>query len=711
MSVRTSHRSTRRFSRHAPALRRLGLALAGLAFAQAACADDSTTLDAVQVRAQSPLERVAEAGSRLGLSLRELPAAVEILDGETLRERGDDTPQRALARAAGVVPMGAPGNGNSSLSLRGFSGHGSVAQVYDGTRVFVASGTLSFPGDTWQLDRIEVLRGPASVLFGDSSVGGVVHYVPRALQSAPRREAMLAMSSWDGYRFGLGAGQGVGERVRWRADLTGAGGNGEIDRAGYERYGFSGALAWDLSPRLTATLKYDGGRRHDPRYFGTPLADGRLDRRLRERNYDVADSHIRYDDGLARLRFDYALGERAQLVAETYHVAIDRRWRNAESYAFDPRKNLVVRSDFIEIGHDQEQWGQRFDLLAAGELWGRAQRLNLGVEGARVRFTHSNNGPYGGRDTVPAFDFAPGGFVNLAGTQPRFGTITRQRALYLEHSVELWPRWTLVGGLRRERIELQRKELLTGTGFGVRFDFTAWRLGAVFALDQRTSLYAQTSKGIDPISGLVTLPLAQKDWSLTPARQIELGLKQSFAGGRGDWTLAAYRIEKRNLLSRDEEDPNRVQQIGQRSSRGLELGLGYALSPRWRIDANAALLDARFDDFSEVVAGRLVSRDGRTPANTPERVFNLWLGFDPIEAWNASLGLRRVGHRYNDNANSSRIDGYTVADAQLSWRARVGSRLTLRARNLGDALYVGSGRSQALLGPGREFELEWAQRF
>src|SRR5690606_10486784 len=117
--------------------------------------------------------------SRLGITPLETPASVEMIDGELIRQRGDATIVEAITRATGLANDASPGDGGSSMSARGFVGHSSVMQLYDGTRLFVGAGTVTFPFDTWMAERIEVLRGPASVMYGQGAIGGVINVVPR----------------------------------------------------------------------------------------------------------------------------------------------------------------------------------------------------------------------------------------------------------------------------------------------------------------------------------------------------------------------------------------------------------------------------------------------------------------------------------------------------------------------------------------------------
>lgn len=119
-------------------------------------------------------------GSRLGLTPLETPASIEVISGDTARERGQTSVVEAVTQnAAGISSNAVAGNGGTSMVSRGFAGHGSVATLYDGTKLHVSAGTVTFPFSTWSADRIEVLRGPASVLYGDGAIGGIINVVPK----------------------------------------------------------------------------------------------------------------------------------------------------------------------------------------------------------------------------------------------------------------------------------------------------------------------------------------------------------------------------------------------------------------------------------------------------------------------------------------------------------------------------------------------------
>ena len=193
-----------------------------------------------------------------------------------------------------------------------------------------------------------------------------------------------------------------------------------------------------------------------------------------------------------------------------------------------------------------------------------------------------------------------------------------------------------------------------------------------------------------PLGTLLTLSPAQQLFDLTPGRQIEAGAKQALANGRGEWAVAGYHIVKEKLLVPDPNNPTLRQQIGQQSSRGLEVSGAFTLGFGLRVDANVALLDARYDDFTEVVGGVLTSWVGNTPTNVPERVGSLWLTWNLPREFQVQGGMRYIGQRYLNNANTATTPSATVVDASIRRNLTSSMSIDLRATNLFDEFYLQS---------------------
>src|SRR5690606_20516292 len=192
--------------------------------AQDADAASVATLPAISVSGDTPLPTLREStatGSFLQLTPFEPPASIDLNTNAQLRQRGDVTVMDAVTQAAGISAFRHPGNGGSSLSSRGFTDSNSVAILYDGLRQYGGLGQ-TFVYDPWSVDRIEVLRGPASVLYGEGAIGGVVNVIPKKPTRGPiENEIQAAVGTHDTQRLAFGSGGALDERWSYRLDISG----------------------------------------------------------------------------------------------------------------------------------------------------------------------------------------------------------------------------------------------------------------------------------------------------------------------------------------------------------------------------------------------------------------------------------------------------------------------------------------------------------
>ncbi|MDY7801348.1 TonB-dependent receptor [Burkholderia stagnalis] len=684
----------------------------------AAARDDPHALPTINVTARNvpfdPLTQPLETGSRLGLASLDTPASVETVTADAIEARGDRTVLDAVTRATGFTNAAAPGNGGTALSVRGFGGQESVMTLLDGVRLLPAAGTITFPFDTWSVDRIEVLRGPASVLYGEGAIGGVVNVVPKRPQRTRETTLQAGIGADGAKRVAFDTTGALGPLLSYRFYVSDARANGLAERADMHTTAFGGALKFDVSPRLTLTLDYDYGRQMPATYFGVPAPNGVLDSTLRKVNYNVGDATITYYDQWTRLSATYRPAAGVTIDNQFYYLTSNRHWRNAEAYALDAATGRVTRGDYLELHHHQRQVGDRLSARVDGQLFGRANRFVVGTEFNQITFEGVNNSPYGGESTVNAHGFDPGAFTSPDPTVPQFRTRTRQAAVFAENRLELLPRVAWVSGLRYDHIAYHREQAATGAGFDKHFAHLGWRTGFVYEIAPTLTAYAQYTTGAEGLGSLVTLSASQANFRLATGEQWEAGVKQTLFDGRAYWTFAVYDITKRNLLSTDPFNPALRQQVGRQSSRGVELTGGARLPRGVTVDANVALLRARYDAFDQTVGGVAHSRAGNVPSNVPQQTANLWLGWAFAERWQANAGVRYVGPTYGDDANRVSIPSYTVFDASLRWQATSRTDFALYLRNLANRTYAvttSNGGEQWLLGPSRAAELVATMRF
>lgn len=682
------------------------------------------------------LDVASQTGSRLGLTPLETPASIEIIPGTTIHERGQTSIDDAVTQnATGFTSTASPGNGWSSLATRGFVGNNAVMRLYDGTRLYVGSGTITFPFDTWSAERIEVLRGPASVLYGEGAIGGVVNVVPKRPTDYFTAEGEVAYGTDNTKRFGVGVGGPVSDQLGYRLDVSGTQSDGWLDQNGdFSKLAISGSIVYKPSRDLKFTLSNDFGDQSPMRYQGTPLINGSPEP-VRFTNFNVDDSELHFRDNWTQLKTEWNVNDWLSIRNVAYYLKSDRHWRNTEWYDY-VGGNVLERWDWLEIYHDQEQIGNRFDAAFKTALGGGVKNeLVVGFDVNRVTFKHTNNysDPNGKQnnddvfDEVDPFNFVPGTFLNPDGTVPVFDTTTRQYSLFAEDRLTLSKELSVVAGIRLDHPTVERVGL-NGDPNNVRFEKSfsdvTWRVGAVYSPVRDLAFYGQYSTGVDPVGGIISLNASNAPWVLATGRQIEVGVKQAFWNGLGEWTLAAYDIEKQNLLSRDPAAPgNNYRQVGQQSSRGVEASLALQVTPSLRYEGNVALLQARYDEFVSrtscqvgapgcVNGFRALNYSGNRPTNVPEQVINNWLSWAFLPQWEAHVGVRWVGAMYGDDANTHKRPAYTVVNLGLDYEVTEKSEIAFRVYNVFDEIYANDGGStQWQLAPPRTGEVVYRMKY
>ncbi|HEK1767671.1 TPA: TonB-dependent receptor [Pseudomonas putida] len=648
-----------------------------------------------------------QAGSRLNLSALETPASTTSITAEQIQQRANLTVQDAVTRSPGITSVGTPGNGNTALSARGFTGHASVMTLFDGSRLYTGAGTQTFPVDPWMVERIDVIRGPASVLYGEGATGAVINVIPKKpFAGEIRNHLRLGYGSWDRQQLGLDSGGSLSERLSYRVTVNKQEGNGWVDRTDSRSLALSAALRFDATDDLSFTLAHERGDAQPSNYFGTPLIDGHLRDSLRKKNYNIQNDVQRYHDEWTRFNTDWTLSDSVTASNQLYYIKSRRHWRNAEDYTWDPTREQLERASYLEIKHNQEQIGDRQSFTFDHSLFGLNSKTVVGAEYNKIRFNVDSNSPYNdvGGDYVDPWSPAPGGFQSQNVTRPQTLSTTHTFALFAENRTQLTDRLSLVTGIRRDQNHIDRNNLTNDTRVDRSLQGGNWRAGLVFAVTDNLSLYGLYSTSEDGVSNLISLSPSQINYDLTESKQTELGLKQRFWDGRGEWTLAAYHIVKKKLLV-DDPISHEKQQAGQQTSDGLEAALELDLGHQWQVSANASVVRAKYDDFDEIVGGIAQDRAGNRPANVPRRTANLWLNKGFGQNVDAGIGLRYVDQRYADTANAYSVPGYTVVDANLGWHILPDVRLGLQLNNLFNRDYVVAAHSgeQWLLGAPRSY--------
>lgn len=635
------------------------------------------------------LDDEAKAASRLGITIREIPASVEVISQETMQTRGDRTVLEAVDKTAGFASASSPAT-PGVFSVRGFTGNG-VAWLYDGIKLSGGSSISTRNMDIANLESIEILRGPASVLHGEGAIGAAINLVSRkpSFKDQPI-EIDYGFSSFNSHRFHAGTGGSITDtEVAYRLDASTNrhGSNIDDERTVLDR--ITGSLLYKPSDNMLITLGVDYTHDEtDNAYHGTPLIDGKINESLREINYNNLTGNIFASDAIwVRGNFEWTPATDWEITNRLYYYDAYREWRNVEKFTYD--NGVVTRSWWGDLDHDHQVIGDRIDALYKGKIGDMGNKLLVGVDFSYTDFESQRNG-FPGIDTVDAFDPTSVDFISVAGVNKspaRDATIT-QWSVFMEDQLAITPSLKLVGGLRydvfnAEWIWLDR----TGAPEKSKTHrFITWRLGAVYDLTSDLALYASYATAVEPGATLLLINPDQSQLDLTEGKQIEVGLKQSFWEGKGEWTFAVYDITKTNVFVPDPSFPSNKLAIGQQSSRGAELKLQLRPGSRWQINANIAAVHARYDDYT--AGNPPVSLEGNTPPFAPEWVGNFGLRYMMNEYLGFDAWIRHVSPVYVDDANTVELDSYTTLDLSLDYRLSSWAKAGLNVRNVTDKLYV-----------------------
>lgn len=702
-----------------------GFTLSSLpAGAQSSSAQDTPTLQSVNVVDTIPapngrmnLDTPVETASRLGLTARQNPASVTVVDRNTIEVRGAQDTQEILRSIPGVVAHNAPGS--MAAHYRGFTSN-SVAQLYNGINPQYGSATRAV--DSWIYDRVEAVGGASGFLFGAGGVGGTINYVTKTPERHDFSEGQIRLGSYNLKEVSVG----LNRRIAGSNSNAGPAHFAQIDlnhrNAGSWTQGtktqatqLAASVLSDLGGGFSHTLAYEYQKDDVERpYWGTPVLNPamgalHIDPATRFKNYNSADGMYEHRVQWLRSVSQWRVSDALQLKNTLYAYDALRDYRNVEIYTFNPSNTMVTRTAPYLQRHDQELVGNRLEGTYQGTLAGKKSDWAFGMDISVNRQTRYPQSLSGTISIVNPYHFMTENFLDVPGVSPilspdKDNKITTT-AFYLENRTTVAPTVHWVSALRHERIglDLVNRRTITGASpatYERNYHPTTGRFGVVWDIAPGANLYAQASNAADPPSGsLAAASFAdvRNNSALTTGRQFEIGSKWDFWNGKGSATISAFETRRKNVASQDPSNPNIMVLVGEQSSKGVELSAGVRPHAQWQVQGNLSLIRARYDNF--VQGG--ISRAGNTPALVPQRVANLWASYAITPGITASAGLRHVGKVYANAANSKFWPSYTLLDLGLAWKIAPHATLTTRLRNATDRIYAAETRDQVYLGAPR----------
>ncbi|WP_299008495.1 TonB-dependent receptor [uncultured Caulobacter sp.] len=690
----------------------------------------ASTVEAVTVTGRvRSLEQFTPTSSRLGLSSRETPATLDVVTAETITTRGYATVEQAANSLPGVTSGGSPGD-PASFSMRGFTGD-QITVLHNGLYLGPSNMT-NRPQNTFNLQSVEILKGPSSVLYGQGAIGGAVNVTNKAPSfGAPHYELQAGFGSFGSTSFGFGAGGGLSENVGVRFDISRTASDGFVDDSASNALNATLSVLWRVRDDLDIQASIDYGEDEPTNYYGTPLVPASfakdpiknlltasngyvVDEAMRFKNYNVADSKI-YDHQIwpqVLVRWRPAEGITVQNLA--YYFTAKRRWINAETYVFNTTTSRIDRDRFF-VFHEQELYGDQGSIAIERPLFGLSNKFLVGFDYSHLDFKRSRGFPDG--DSVDPYNPSPGRFGAIV---PRLSpTSWDDVAVFFEDALNVTQKLKLVVGGRYEVLDLDRKNygptgaFQPATSFSRKYKPSTWRAGLVYNLNEYVTPYVSYTTGKDPVNTNIFIVNAGENFSLSSSRQAEAGVKASLPGNRASITAAIFDIKRRNVLTQVAIDT--VSNVGAQTSKGFELSGDVQLTRQWSVNANLAYTKARYEDFVDPNYG--VDASGRAPPNVPDWIANVWTSVTDVGGLPLELGggLRYVGAREGNTAGTLKLDKYALVDLYATYAITPKASVTGRINNAFDKAYVGWADifypSEVMLGKPRSYEVSLNVKF
>lgn len=672
-------------------------------------------------------EKVSELGTRMPARLRDIPQSVQVIGRQILLDRQVQTVGEAVKSMAGINAFSS--SQYSDYVLRGFrSSPGNFA--YNGIRGdFFQFDQAAL---TYNIERIEAVKGPASVLFSAGNPGGVINHVTKRAQVAPRYEVQATVGSFDQYRvMGDATGRVTGNQKLLYRFIVGYENTGQLDpRQKIRNVFLAPQLQYNFSDRtsLNYELNFADDRRTMGFQRGVPAlstGDGtwQLDRYPRDFSLIDPRAYSKTRSVSNQLIFTHAFTDKTKLTSLL-------RAYNARQEQFDVTPgnfNIGAVNDSLDFTNSyfgqkpMYQYQLTTYLNTEFETGAIKHTLITGIDANSSGRTYEYAGVASQRVSLRTLDFSWATYdrsrAALATALYQSGVTenTQLYGVYVQDQISLTDRWKVLLGGRFEihRFRNRTTDLVTDTIVGrdtLRASRFIPRVGVVFQASQNTSVYASYTEGFQPQNSSNRAgggPFAPEG-----SQQFEVGMKNDWLGGRLTTSAAVYYIKKTDVLTPDPSDPQGVRLIKTDAvySKGVELSAQGNLNDNISLIANYAYNEARTPGD----AGYDYIPAGWFP-NAPNHNANAWATY---KLTRGVLNGLKVGAGFNHLSKRStyvpgfEVPAYTTVDASLSYQQK-GFTVNLGLFNLTDVRYYYGVYGPANLWPGnpRSFRLTVSQVF
>ena len=646
------------------------------------------------------LTRQTRSATKTDTPLLDTPQSVTIITEQQIRDQNFQNLTEQLRFVPGVIP--AQGEGNRDQVI--IRGQNSSADFFvNGIR-----DDVQYFRDLYNIQRIEVLKGPDSLVFGRGGGGGVVNRILKEANGDRIREVVADAGQFGQGRFAADIGDRVSENVFFRL-------NGVFEDSGtfrqfgdIRRYGINPTMTFLLGPQTTLKVSYEYF--HDERFpdRGIPSQGGRAYRyRDNWRTFfgNPTVNRTQVDANIATVQLDHLFESGVEMHSQVRFADYDRFYNNtlpagavnaagtAVSIAGyrneTDRTNLFSQNDFI---YKFFTGPMKHTLLGGFELGYQ--------EGLAFRQTNYFNSSYTATtitvNPLRPLTFAPIFLRNNGTTDANVRYNLGLAAVYAQDQVDVTDWLQVVGGLRYDHFDFVSTDRHTFITTGRIDDPISPRVGLVIKPLANLAFYGSYSVSYLPSAG-------DQIGSFTPGLAIaqperfentEVGVKLDVTP-RFQLTAAAYNLDRFNQRLPDPNNPGFFILSGKTNTQGFEIGANGYVTDRWQIAGGYAFTDARI--ISATAAANLA---GNTVGLVPFNAFTLWNKFDLTPDLAVGVGVLNYSHVFAGSDNAVKLPGYTRFDLGLFYQVNEFVRAQINIENLLDRRYIATADNNNNISPG-----------
>lgn len=620
--------------------------------------------------------------NKIDVPLRDIPLTTSAVSARTIEQRGIDDLQEAMKNTTGVRANNTYG-GFQHFTIRGFS---NFVLMVDGVRDERHNISTSAPNTNLaNVESVEVLKGPASVLFGHSALGGIINIARKRPSADFKADFSAAYGSFNTRRIRAGAGGPINDKLRYRIDF------GMSDTDGYRHSGSNtnnGYLALEYTPTERDLFYLTIGANKDiydtdtglPMLEGSQLAPG-MDRDTRYN--DPADflKHTRYDYQLKYVhRFDSGVTLSDQLSYYDDNI----NYFSTEELSFNTTLDSLNRSFPFYFNHLTKPLQNQLELTYEFDTKGISHKLLAGYSLSLLdRKTYNGDvfGP-GKNATVSVRNpILNQGYIDFKDTYYR-ATMEHVHGIYVQDWIKISEKLKGLLGLRydifrgnyfTDQVDADRNVTEQGPESKIAKSALTYRAGLVYQPLEALSVYGSYSTYFKPARRV-----APNGETFDPETGYQGEVGSRFEMG-AKWTanLAFYYMRKNNQL---EALPGGIyKRIGSAESKGFEMELNGSLAPGLDATAGYTFSNAKYLDFDGVEVNPVA---GKQVAFAPKNMVNVWLNYEvqngTLKGASIGGGVNYMDETFTNSANTFVMAAYTVADLAVGYRiGRVGIRVNV----------------------------------